>query len=842
MERLLPKFTSFAAILNMKSLRLKSKAFLVSFLPLLFVCFHSWGQIYDPVDWFFSAEDKGDGQFELEFKAKIEKGWHVYSLELPSDQGPLPTEFLFTESSDFSLEGKTREGEYVTEYDPNFQMDLNFFKDEAIFTQTISRNISEAFKVKGELSFMVCNEEMCLPPEYVEFAIDIPEGKKESSAGSSTKSSDSPFGGGTQLGSIPGTASKIYEPVDWTFEVIEETDTSAILLATATIEEGWHLYSPDQNPNEGPLPTEFHFENFDGFEIDEAIDYTKPKVEYEPVFDLEVAYFDNSAFFKKKIRKISGKAGKIEGFVSFMACQDELCIAPPTVDFSYSLKEGKPASEGIATSEPRESIGGKKSNRSNWGIFIISFLSGFAALLTPCVFPMIPMTVSFFTKQSKTRSAGIKNAIIYGLSIIGIYVFLGVAVTAVFGADVLSRMSTDPWFNLAFFVLLIVFAISFLGAFEITLPSSWINKADSKADKGGLIGIFFMAFTLALVSFSCTGPIVGTLIVEAATKGGTAPIIGMLGFSLAIALPFGLFAAFPGWMNTLPQSGGWLNSVKVVLGFLELALAFKFLSNADMVLQLHLLEREVFIAIWIVIFGLLTLYLLGKLKLPHDSDLKYISVTRLLLAVVTGMFTIYMIPGLWGAPLKLIAAFPPPMHYSESPQGVGFLGGGAVAHQEHSADQHLGPQGIFVYHDYDKGLAKAKELGIPAMLDFTGHACVNCRKMEQQVWSDPGIKSKLTDDVVLISLYVDEKVELPEEEKRTVDLGNGRKRKLRTVGDKWAAFQEIKYQVNAQPYYVLLDHDGEMLVEPANYQDYGDVDLFSDWLNRGILKFSEKNN
>jgi thiol:disulfide interchange protein DsbD len=451
---------------------------------------------------------------------------------------------------------------------------------------------------------------------------------------------------------------------------------------------------------------------------------------------------------------------------------------------------------------------------------------------------MIPMTVSFFTKQSKTKSKGITNAIIYGVFIIVIYVVLGVVVTAIFGADVLSRMSTDPWFNLAFFALLIIFAISFLGAFEITLPSSWINKADSKADKGGLIGMFFMAFTLALVSFSCTGPIVGTLIVEAASRGGLAPAVGMFGFSLAIALPFGLFAAFPGWLNSLPQSGGWLNSVKVVLGFLELALAFKFLSNADMVLDLHLLEREVFIAIWITIFGLLTLYLLGKLKLPHDSPMKHLSVTRLLLAVVTGMFTIYLIPGLWGAPLKLISAFPPPMQYSESPQGIGFSGGGSGV-ENHDDDKHLGPQGIYVFHDYEKGLAEAKKENKPLMIDFTGRACVNCRKMEEQVWSAPNIKRKLAEDVVLVSLYVDLKTDLPKAEQKTVELGGGRKRKLRTVGDKWAAFQEKRYRVNAQPYYLLLDHDEEKLVEAANYQDYGEVELFDDWLNRGIKKFKE---
>tara|TARA_B110000971_G_C19976574_1_gene485238 strand:+ start:1 stop:1341 length:1341 start_codon:yes stop_codon:yes gene_type:complete len=446
------------------------------------------------------------------------------------------------------------------------------------------------------------------------------------------------------------------------------------------------------------------------------------------------------------------------------------------------------------------------------------------------------MTVSFFTKQSKNKSQGIRNAIIYGLSIIGIYVFLGVVVSGVFGADALNNMATNEYFNLAFFLLLVVFAASFLGAFEITMPNSWINKADSASDKGGLIGIFFMAFTLALVSFSCTGPIVGTLLVKAASGGSyIGPIVGMFGFSFAIALPFTLFAAFPGWLNSLPKSGGWLNSVKVVLGFLELALAFKFLSNADLVLDLHILERETFIAIWIIIFGLLTMYLLGKLKLSHDSDLKYVSVGRLFMAIITGAFTVYMIPGLWGAPLKLISAFPPPLEYSESPYGVGYTLGEEAVHKEEG--QHLGPQGIMAFHDYEEGVAYAKSVNKPVMLDFTGKACVNCRNMEQGVWSDSQIKSILKNEVVLVSLYVDDRKKLAEEDQYETTLA-GKKKKVRTIGDKWMVLQANTYQTNSQPYYVMLDSAGQPLLENANYQDYGRVDLFKDWLDRGVAAFN----
>ena len=430
------------------------------------------------------------------------------------------------------------------------------------------------------------------------------------------------------------------------------------------------------------------------------------------------------------------------------------------------------------------------------------------------------------------------NAIIYGISIIVIYVALGVGVSSIFGADALNNMATNVYFNIGFFLLLIIFGASFLGAFELQLPTSWVNKTDKASDKGGLIGIFFMAFTLALVSFSCTGPIVGTLLVEASTGGYFGPIIGMLGFSLAIALPFALFAAFPGWLNSLPQSGGWLNSVKVTLGFLEIALAFKFLSNADLVLQAHLLERELFIAIWIVIFALLTMYLLGFIKFAHDSDLEYISVSRLSVAILTGTLTIYMIPGLWGAPLKIINAFPPPMQYSESPQGFGSPSVISNHSTNHEKGQHIGPQGLMVFHDYDEGLKHAKNVGKPLMLDFTGHACVNGRKMEEQVWSNQNVKSMLASDVVLVSLYVDERIDLPLDQQYVTTMA-GKEKKVKTTGDKWMVLQANTFGTNSQPYYVMLDHNEQELLEPANYQDYGSVSLFQDWLERGVNTFNK---
>ena len=462
------------------------------------------------------------------------------------------------------------------------------------------------------------------------------------------------------------SSAQIFTPVEWEFSQKQLSDTEIELQFKANIDEGWHLYS-QHIADDGPVPTEFTFITEGSYELIDNVIEGEPIEEFDPNFDMVLKYFGHEAIFTQKIKITSAEDFTLAGDVYFMVCDEAQCLPPEVAEFSFKIK----GVDGGSVVAETENTTDKKEEKGMCGLFFIAFISGFAALLTPCVFPMIPMTVSFFTKQSKTKAKGIANAIIYGLSIIVIYVALGVGVSSVFGADALNNMATNVYFNIGFFLLLIVFAASFLGAFEIKLPASWTNKSVEAEGKGGLIGIFFMAFTLALVSFSCTGPIVGTLLVEAATGGYMGPIIGMLGFSLAIALPFALFAAFPGWLNSLPQSGGWLNSVKVTLGFLEIALAFKFLSNADLVMQTHWLERELFIAIWIMIFGLLTMYLLGFLKFAHDSDLKHISVGRLSVAILTGTLTLYMIPGLWGAPLKIINAFPPPMQYSESPFGVG---------------------------------------------------------------------------------------------------------------------------------------------------------------------------
>ena len=648
---------------------------------------------------------------------------------------------------------------------------------------------------------------------------------------------------------------QMYNPVKWTTSVEKISDKEYVLKIEAAIQSGWHLYGQYIEEG-GPSATAFSFKNpKKNFDLVGKTTEGKGHEIADKIFNMKIKYFEDKAVFTQKIKFNSHQSASVEAEVEFMVCNDSNCLPPSSEELSFKIPNAKKAAEaqGDATANNNVISEGnqvvkhevkvrkavvnpikKNESRGLISIFIIAFLSGFAALLTPCVFPMIPMTVSYFTKQSKTKAAGIRNALIYGFSIIIIYVLLGSIVTAIFGADSLNALSTNVWFNLIFFILLVVFAISFLGAFEIMLPNALANKVDSHADRGGLIGIFFMALALAIVSFSCTGPIVGTLLVEAASKGGIAPIVGMFGFSTAIALPFSLFAAFPGWLNALPKSGGWLNTVKVVLGFLELALAFKFLSNADLVLQLHWLEREVFLTIWIAVFGTLAFYLFGKITLQHDFPLNHISVGRLGFGLIVLSFTIYLIPGLWGAPLKLISGFPPPMEYSESPDGIGSAESSNEAKSPLPDGAEFGPHDIITFHDYDKGMEFAKKSGKPVLLDFTGYACVNCRKMEELVWSDPKVLAVLKKDVVLISLYVDDKKELPENEQYVSEKTG---KNIKTIGNKWSDLQIKTYKANAQPFYAIVDHKSVNLIEPSAYNP--DIDNYLNWLNSGIKNFKK---
>jgi thiol:disulfide interchange protein DsbD len=676
------------------------------------------------------------------------------------------------------------------------------------------------------------------------------------------------------------------DKADWNI-YLEQNGCEATVVAKIKVIDHWHI-NPTELPAESFLiPTTFSLRESDNFKKNGKVKEPKPVEKYDKESKEMVYYHEGSFTLKQKINILSDKDFTLTLDFGFQPCDSVKCLMPYDEEITLKVKgceiqkenntsveeadnqedssEGDlvleeedtlsvsendstvlASSEATTKSEEKEysqdfkPLKKRVENKSLIRIFILSFLSGFAALLTPCVFPMIPMTVSFFTKTSKTKAQGKKNALIYSISIIVIYILLGTLVTGIFGAETLNEMSTNPTFNVIFFVLLVVFAISFMGAFEIRLPSSWVNKADKQADRGGLIGIFFMALALALVSFSCTGPIVGTLLVQAAAEGGIAPFVGMFGFSLALALPFGLFAMFPGWLNSLPQSGGWLNTVKVVLGFLELALAFKFLSNADLSLQLHLIERELFLAIWIAIFAVLALYLFGKISMPHDSPVENLSVGRALLGIATLVFVVYMIPGMWGAPLKLISAFPPPMSYSESPMGFGAqrISTNAGGTNEIVDGMHLGPQNIMVFHEFDKAQAHAKKVGKPLFIDFTGHNCVNCRKMEQSVWGEPGIIDILRDSVVIASLHVDERISLPKEEQKTVTLPNGREKKIKTTGDKWMIKQITEYGVAAQPYYRMLDDEGNNLPnKSADYENHRNPKKFREWLQKGLKSY-----
>lgn len=652
--------------------------------------------------------------------------------------------------------------------------------------------------------------------------------------------------------SISTVFAQIINPVKWTSKVEKISDTEFFLIMEGKIDNDWHVYS-QFTPEDGPLPAEFTFFDAKGnYQTIGKVTESPYKKQFNEIFEVDEYYFENSVTFKQKVKIVNANVTSIKAKIDYQVCKEvcinqdqtftfsipkiaasEVAIIPNIDTVSTDLAQVDTVQTAVPEVKKEEVVSTntttETSDKGLWTIFFLSFLGGFAALLMPCIFPMIPMTVSFFTKQSKSKAEGIRNAILYGVSIIVIYVILGSLITAIFGAEALNELSTSVWFNLIFFALLVVFALSFLGAFEIVLPSSWATKLDSKADKGGIIGIIFMALALAVVSFSCTGPIVGTLLVESASKGGIAPIVGMFGFSLAIALPFMLFAMFPGWLNSMPKSGGWLNTVKVSLGFLELAFAFKFLSNADLVLQKHLLERELFIAIWIAIFGAWALYLFGKYMLPHDYEkADKIGVGRLMMAIIVTTFTFYMIPGLWGAPLKILSGLTPPMNYAESVGGFGT----SASTTNLPENAHLGPHGIIAFEDYEQGLAYAKKVNKPVLLDFTGDACANCRKMEDNVWSDPSILPILKEQVVLISLYCDRKIELPKDQ-QYVSKTTGKE--VRTIGNKWTDFQITRYKSNSQPLYVILDADGNDLSKPIAFTF--DKMEYKKWLEDGIAKF-----
>lgn len=674
----------------------KSVLLCLFLLPLL-----AFAQLLEPVTWHVSLKDgSSKTEKELVFKATIDPGWHLYAMILP-DGGPVSTSFTFETVQGASLSGSvTTKSAVVTQYDPQFNMDLSWYVNEAVFIQKVTVTDPKTFKLEGSIRFMACDDKRCLPPSGEPFSITL-SGEDVPTVAVTTSVPES----ATPANDTPGTEATGLPPV----ETGDQPDTT-----------------PD------------------------AVDASRSAL-WQPVVN--------------ELRDLGDKHSD-------------------------------------------------SGNTSWWVLFITGFLGGFIALLTPCVWPIIPMTVSFFLKRNKQRRKAVREAVLYGLSIVVIYLTLGLGITALFGASALNSLSTSSVFNLLFFLLLVVFAISFFGAFDLVLPASWTTKIDQKADStSGLLSIFFMAFTLVLVSFSCTGPIIGTLLVQAASMNALGgPAIGMFGFALALAIPFALFAIFPNWLQTLPKSGGWLNTVKVVLGFLELAFALKFLSVADLAYGWGILDRETFLALWIVIFFLLGLYLLNLIRLPHDSKQEHVSVPKLFMALISLAFAIYMVPGLWGAPLKAISAFAPPSF---------------------TQDFNLYKNEVHAHYDnYEAGMAAAKQQGKPVMIDFSGYGCVNCRKMENSVWQDPTVKRLIEEEYVLITLMVDDKTPL----KQPYEVvEHGKRRTIKTIGDHWSYLQRYKFEANAQPYYVLLDHDGKPLAPSYAYNE--DVQAYINFLQRGLNAF-----
>lgn len=671
---------------------------------------------------------------------------------------------------------------------------------------------------------------------------------------------------------------QILEPVSWSYSSRTASGGEAVLVLKATLDPGWHLYSQFVDEG-GPIPTNFTFQESDDYRLIGEVEEKSPAEKVmDPNFGMEVLYFSGEAVFEQKIA-LNKPEVTVSGTVEFMVCDDSRCLPPEEVAFTIPVKEGEPSGEtggekvtadpapGRAAGTPsdtgaaappqagpadgdtvRAREGGtgatvQEEKRTILGIFIAGFAGGLLALFMPCIFPLIPLTVSYFTKQSGGKGKAIGSAILYGISIIAIYVALGLLITVLFGSSKLNELASNGFLNILFFTILIIFAISFFGAFELTLPSSWTTMADRKAESRGLAGIFFMAVALTLASFSCTGPIIGSLLVEAASKGALlGPATGMFGFALALAIPFTLFAIFPGWLQSLPKSGGWLNAVKVSLGFLELAFALKFLSNVDMAYHWNILSRDIFIVLWIIIFTLWGFYLIGKLRFKLDSDLNYISVPRLFFAILAFGFAAYLVPGLWGAPLKPISSFLPAYGQDFDLYTASFSGGQAVnSGQENGpkgkkySDLFHAPLGLNVFFDYDQALEYAKKVDKPVFIDFTGWSCTNCRRIEASVWPDKRVLSRLRNDYVLVQLYVDDRTKLPEEEQYVSEFSG---KKINTIGKKWSDFQASRFITNSQPYYVLVDHEGNKLVEPIAFEL--NINKYVDFLDRGLKAFEQR--
>lgn len=827
---------------------------------LVFWALAAMAQIENPVQWKTDFKQVGPDEFDLIFTASMAPGWSIYSQYLESDDGPVRTTFEFDKGDHFQLVGKCEEsGNRKEGFDPLFEMNVIKFTNNAKFTQRVkATDLSKA--VTGYLTFMTCDDTRCLPPTDVDFSFQL-KNTAPDKAPAPTQNAVKEEKEETPQTPVPATPTLtqegMFDPVKWDFGIQKTAAGAFTLTFTATMDAGWSIYSQFTS-DEGPVPTTFYFEEASHYaRVGQVEESGKKKEGMDPFFGVQVSKFvEGPVVFTQRIT-VTDPSLPLKGSLEFMTCNDEHCLPPKEVPFEFSLTgdgavvaeegsaipqtgkydlSGTPVnytfdhSEGQSICLDGEDQVKEEKNGLLW-ILLLGFGGGLLALLTPCVFPMIPLTVSFFTKNSKDKSQGIRNAVIYGLSIVVIYVLLGMVITGVFGADALNLLSTNAWFNIFFALLFIFFGVSFFGYYEITLPSSWSNSSDRMADKGGLIGIFFMAFTLSLVSFSCTGPIIGTLLVETARGGGptilgripVGPLVGMFGFSVALGLPFALFAAFPGWLNSLPKSGGWMNSVKVTLGFVEIALALKFFSVADLTMGWKFMPYELFVGLWVIIAVLLFLYYIGYLRFPHDGPRQKVSLGRSSLALVSVVLAIYISlgfrysekSGTFTTPDLLSGLAPPAGHSYIYPKKC--------------------PLNLNCYKDFEEGLSYAKQKNMPILLDFTGHGCVNCRKMEDNVWGEPGVFELIRDKYVLISLYVDDREKL---EQPYTSAFSGRQ--MRTVGNKWADFQAIHFNRNSQPYYVLLSPDLKVLNQPVAYTP--NKTEYQEFLECGLERFGKMGN
>ncbi len=819
--------TTFAVSNQNHKMKKNASLLLTAFLFLQ--SFMAFSQILEPVKWRFSSEKIAENEHKLLFTADIDPSWSLYSQDISIS--PPATRFHFEEGNGFELIGEVIEPEAIEKFDPNFDMVLKLFNDQVVFHQKVRLTGNEPVTIKGFVTFMSCDDMRCMPPIDEAFSFKL-----------------TPDAGSEPIAAT-GQESGILQPVTWDFSLERLDENRFQIDYQANIDEGWELYSINV-PENGPLPTEFHLIDAENhLRIDEeTVEVTEGKIKFDEIFGMDIRSFSDLAGFRQVISLITEEAFTVNGEIAYMVCNQSGCIALYE-DFVISHDENgnlfigheAPSETELTAKSEATAAGTQRNNGFLWATFFTGILGGLLALLTPCVFPMIPITVSFFLRNAGNRARAIRDASFYGFTIIFAYVVLGLAISLIFGANALNALATNPWFNIFFFALLVFFAASFFGAFELTMPSSWTNALDSKADQtGGVFGVVLMGLTFVLVSFSCTGPIVGTLLVEAATSGDVlSPAIGMLGFSLALAIPFSLFAVFPTALQNLPKSGGWMNSIKVVLGFIVLAFALKFLGTADAVAQWGILDREVFIVLWIAIFMLLGLYLIGKIKFAHDSDLQYLSVPRLIMAILAFAFVFYLLPGLWGAPLRAVSSFlpSPTTQDFDLSKGVASMGVSAATDGIYVGKSvKEGPHGLMAFTDYEEGLAAARKAGKPIFLDFTGLGCVNCRKMEANVWSDPAVMQMLANDFVKISLFVDDRTPLPEHE-QFVSSALGRERTVRTVGQKWSVFQAKHYGANTQPYYVILDHDEEMLVPAYSYDT--SIPKYLEFLNTGKNNFGE---